>query len=47
MKSEKIKLSDIAKTLGISTISVSRALSGQEGVSDELRDKVLLKANEM
>jgi DNA-binding LacI/PurR family transcriptional regulator len=47
MKSEKIKLTDIAKALGISTISVSRALSGQEGVSDELRDKVLLKANEM
>ncbi|MGB8451751.1 MAG: LacI family DNA-binding transcriptional regulator [Anaerocolumna sp.] len=47
MKSEKIKLSDIAKIMGISTISVSRALSGQEGVSDELRDRVLRKANEM
>lgn len=47
MRNEKIKLSDIAKKLGISTISVSRALSGQEGVSQELRDKVLLKANEM
>ncbi len=47
MRSEKTKLSDIAKELGISTISVSRALSGQEGVSGELRDKVLRKANEM
>ncbi len=47
MKNGKIKLSDIADALGISTISVSRALSGQEGVSDELRDKVLKKADEM
>lgn len=47
MKNDKIKLSDIAKELGISTISVSRALSGQEGVSEELREKVLLTANEM
>lgn len=47
MRNEKIKLSDIARELGVSTISVSRALSGQGGVSEELRDKVLLKANEM
>ena len=47
MRNEKTKLSDIAKELGISTISVSRALSGQEGVSEELRQKVLLKSNEM
>ncbi len=47
MRNGKIKLSDIADALGISTISVSRALSGQEGVSDELREKVLKKADEM
>lgn len=47
MKSDRIKLSDIAKALGISTISVSRALSGQEGVSEELREKVFLTASEM
>lgn len=47
MRSEKTKLSDIAKEMGISTISVSRALSGQEGVSGELRDRVLEKAKEM
>lgn len=47
MKNEKTKLSDIAKAMGISTISVSRALSGQEGVSEELREKVLSKAREM
>lgn len=47
MKSEKITMSDIAKALAISNISVSRALSGQEGVSEELRSKILMKASEM
>lgn len=47
MKADKAKMSDIAKALGISTISVSRALSGQDGVSEELRNRILLKANEM
>jgi DNA-binding LacI/PurR family transcriptional regulator len=47
MKTEKTKMSDIAKALEISNISVSRALSGQDGVSDELRNKILIKASEM
>lgn len=47
MKTEKTKMSDIAKALNISTISVSRALAGQEGVSDELRSKILIKASEL
>ncbi len=47
MKPEKTKMSDIAKALNISTISVSRALAGQEGISDELRSAILLKAGEM
>ncbi len=47
MKNDKIKLTDIAQALGISSISVSRALSGQGGVSDELREKVTAKAKEM
>lgn len=47
VKIDKIKISDIAKTLEISTISVSRALSGQPGVSEELRSKILIKAKEM
>ncbi len=47
MKPEKPKMSDIAKALNISTISVSRALAGQDGVSDELRRAILLKADEM
>lgn len=47
MKSEKPKMSDIAKALNISTISVSRALAGQDGISEELRSSILLKAGEM
>lgn len=47
MKGEKITISDIAGALKVSTISVSRALSGQPGVSIELRDRILSKAREM
>lgn len=47
MKGEKITISDIADALKVSAISVSRALSGQPGVSSELRDRILSKAREM
>lgn len=47
MKIDKITISDIAKELKVSTISISRALLGQSGVSDELRSKILNKAKEM
>ena len=47
MKIDKITISDIAKNIGVSTISVSRALSGQSGVSYELRSKILIIAKEM
>ncbi|BCZ45466.1 LacI family transcriptional regulator [Clostridium gelidum] len=47
MKIDKVKISDIAKALKISTISVSRALSGSAGVGEELRSKILNKAKEM
>lgn len=43
----KVTISDIAEALGISTISVSRALAGQTGVSKELRDTILSKAKEL
>lgn len=38
--SSHISMSDIAKELGISKVSVSKALSDKEGVSEELRKKV-------
>lgn len=47
MKEEKPTMSEIAKSLAISSVTVSRALSGQEGVGDELRAKILMKASEL
>ena len=47
LKIDKVKISDIAKALEVSTISVSRALSGQAGVGEDLRSKILIKAKEM
>ena len=34
-----VRLSDIAKRLDVSTVTVSNALAGQKGVSEELREK--------
>ncbi len=42
-----VKLADIAERLGVSTVTVSKALSGQKGVSDELREKIRLLAEEL
>lgn len=43
----KIKLSDIAKRMGISTAAVSMAVNNKPGVSDETRQEVLRIAEEM
>lgn len=42
-----VKLSDIAQRLGVSTVTVSKALSGQKGVSEEMREKIRQLADEM
>lgn len=42
-----VKLSDIAQKLGVSTVTVSKALSGQKGVSEEMREKIRQLADEM
>ena len=42
-----VKLADIAGQLGVSTVTVSKALSGQKGVSEELREKIKTLADEM
>ena len=47
MREDRPRMSDIARALDISNVSVSRALSGQDGVSEELRTRILLKASEM
>lgn len=44
---KNVKLSDIAAELNISTVSVSNALNGKKGVSDELRQKVFDTAEEL
>ena len=44
---KKIKLSDIGAKLGVSAVTVSKALSGQEGVSDTMREKIRALAEEM
>ncbi len=42
-----IRLADIAETLNVSKVTVSKALSDKEGVSEELREKIKKVANEM
>lgn len=42
-----VKMADIAKILGVSTVTVSKALSGQKGVSEELRAKIKKQAADM
>ncbi len=42
-----VKMSDIAKKLNVSTVTVSKALSDQKGVSREVRDKIKEMAVEM
>ena len=44
---KSVRMSDIAKRLGISTVSVSKGLAGKEGVSEELRARILATAREM
>lgn len=45
--SKAVKLADIAEKLNVSTVTVSKALSGQKGVSDEMREKIKELAKEL
>jgi DNA-binding LacI/PurR family transcriptional regulator len=42
-----VKLADIAKELGVSTVTVSNALLGKKGVSEKMRKLIWKKAQEM
>ena len=42
-----VKMADIAKQLGVSTVTVSKALNGQKGVSEELRERIKAIAEEL
>lgn len=44
---KSVKLADIAQRVGVSVVTVSKALSGQKGVSDEMRAKIVAVADEM
>ena len=38
---------DIGARLGVSTVTISKALNGKEGVSDAVREKIIETAKEM
>lgn len=42
-----VRLADIAERVGVSVVTVSKALSGQKGVSEEMRVKIKTLADEM
>lgn len=41
-----VKLADIAEMVGVSMVTVSKALSGQKGVSEDVREKICKIADE-
>ena len=47
MIKKSVTMSDIAKAVGVSTVTVSKALGDKEGVGSELREKIKKKADEM
>ena len=44
---KSVRMADIAAKLGISIVSVSKGLAGKDGVSEEMRAKILATAQEM
>lgn len=47
MATKNVTMSDIAKDMGVSTVTVSKAITGKDGVSKEVREKILKRAEEM
>ena len=43
----KVRMADIAKEVGVSTVTVHNALLGNKGVSDEMREKIRKVADEL
>lgn len=43
----KVRMADIAEKLGVSVVTVSKALSGKEGVGDTMRAKIIELARQM
>lgn len=44
---KSVRMADIAEKLGVSIVTVSKALGGKEGVSEELRSNIIKLADEM
>jgi len=44
---KKVRMMDIAKKIDVSVVTVSKALTGQKGVSEEVRNKIIRLAEEM
>lgn len=44
---KKTTMRDIGKAVGVSAVTVSKAMAGKPGMSDSMREKILLKAEEM
>lgn len=44
---KRVKMADIAQRMGVSTVTVSKALAGKDGVSEAVREKILAAAEEM
>lgn len=47
MIKKSVTMSDVAKAMNVSTVTVSKALGDREGVSDALRERIKQKATEM
>lgn len=47
MIKKNVTMSDIAKVMNVSTVTVSKALGDRDGVSSELRERIKQKATEM
>lgn len=47
MTKKAVTMSDIAKAMNVSTVTVSKALGDRDGVSSELRERIKQKATEM
>ncbi|WNS43719.1 LacI family DNA-binding transcriptional regulator [Paenibacillus sp. MMS20-IR301] len=47
MKTKKVTITHIAEAMGLSPVSISRALGNQPGISSELKEAVVKKAAEM
>lgn len=44
---KQVTMKDIAEEMGVSIVTVSKALSGKDGVSEDLREDIVSKADEM